>query len=61
MSTRSSLVVYAWDEPYEIHIYREMLDNKYYLETLGGKVELPKEIAIRFAKILYSKSSAGEE
>ena len=52
MSTKSSLRLVNWNEPHEIHIYKECFDDKYYIENNEAKIELSKEIAERFADVL---------
>jgi hypothetical protein len=50
MSTKSSLAYLTIPaEPEKIHIYKEMLDNKYYLETNKGKLEIAKTVAEAFS------------
>jgi len=52
MSIKSSLALRQWEKQYEIHIYKEMLDDKYYIETEEGKLSIPEDIAKMFAKAL---------
>ena len=60
MSTRSSLALIKWNEPQEIHIYKEMLDGKYYIETKYGKVAVPEKYAKLFAEVLNREKDKDE-
>lgn len=59
MSTKSSLALVEWSELHSIHIYREMLDNEFYIESEEGRVKVPEKYAKLFAKAL--KVSEGIE
>jgi len=52
MSTKSSLALTEITEKYNIHIYKELVDESYYIEDDKGRVKLTKAIAKEFAKIL---------
>ena len=51
MSTKSSLRLINWNEPYELHIYVDM-GCDYYIEGQDGKIRVSKEIAERISKAL---------
>lgn len=55
MSTKSSEALLEWKEDHSLHIYREMMDDRFYIEDEDGRVCLPKEIALKFAEILNSE------
>lgn len=57
MSTKSSLVYVEFNEVKEIHIYHDMIDDLYYIETQKGRIEIPKRIAEEFAKVMEEKFS----
>lgn len=52
MSTKSSLAYREWKTPHILHIYHEMLDDCYYIETDEEKLKIPKEFAELFAKVM---------
>lgn len=54
MSTKTSLEYYRKEvtSVVSIHIYKEMLDGKYYIETETGRLQISKEVAEGFAKVL---------
>ena len=52
MSTKNSLAFGEYIEKKSLHIYQELMDGKYYIEDSNAKVELPEDIAKKFAKIL---------
>lgn len=54
MSTKSSLAYAEIVETKtrEIHIYRDVMDDQYYIEGAGGAVWLPKKLAEEFAKVV---------
>lgn len=56
MSTKSSVGYKDFVHKTTLHIYLELLDGKYYLEDDNSKIELPKEVAIKFAEVLNGLS-----
>lgn len=53
MSTRSSLAYKEFERKFTIHVYHEMMDSEYYLESDDGKVLLPtKELAEKIAAVI---------
>ena len=52
MSTKSSLALVNWQETKEIHIYKEMLDDKYYIETEKERIAIPEKYAKMFAEAI---------
>ena len=62
MSTKSSIGYYGWTEQKDVHIYKEMLDNDYYIENEAGqRIKLPKEIALLLGEALQNYAKQGEE
>ena len=59
MSTKNSLALVEWNTKHEIHIYKEMLDDCYYLETENGKLAIPGKYAKEFAKVLNAVKKNG--
>ncbi len=52
MSTKSSLVFIEWSENKQIHIYLQMMDGCYYIETENNRLKIPEKYAKQFAEIL---------
>ena len=59
MSTRNSLAYKYYDDVI-VHIYFEQLQEKYYItDEKDGIVELPGELACKFAEIIDKKMAKG--
>jgi hypothetical protein len=56
MSTKSSVL---YDEETDIHIYHEMMDNKFYIECGDGKMKITGILAIEIEK-KYNIMHGGE-
>ena len=61
MSTKSSLAMVNWNEPKEIHIYKEMLDGKYYIETEEERLAIPEKYAKLFAEVIKKDEDENED
>jgi len=57
MSTKSSLAYIEMEEKetFEFHIFLQMMDDCYYLETDCARIKLPESIAKGFAEVLKAQ------
>jgi len=60
MSTKSSLAMAQWQTQHEIHIYKEMIDDCYYLETEDERIKIPENYAKKFAEIIKKEEEQNE-
>ena len=52
MSTKSSLFLATWEVERILHVYQDMMDDKYYIETEDDSICMPEKYAKAFARVL---------